>query len=87
MCMISRRRCRGFLLRRLCTISFENLGQFNARELTKMAYSLAKLRRFARRTADEVCVCVSDTLASLRHLPRAQPCMSFGPVRVRECSQ
>lgn len=35
---------RGFLLRRLCTLSFENLRQFTPRELTKMAYSLAKLR-------------------------------------------
>ena len=40
---------RGFLLRRLCSLAFENLRQFSARELAKMTYSLAKLRFLAMR--------------------------------------
>jgi len=35
---------RGFLLRRLCTLAFDNLRQFTPRELSKMSYALAKLR-------------------------------------------
>merc|ERR1719216_17924 len=45
---------RGFLLRRLCTLVFENLHQFTPRELTKMAYSLAKLRFLADGNADDL---------------------------------
>eukprot|EP00933_Yihiella_yeosuensis_P070882 TRINITY_DN79046_c0_g1_i1.p1 TRINITY_DN79046_c0_g1~~TRINITY_DN79046_c0_g1_i1.p1 ORF type:complete len:575 (-),score=99.25 TRINITY_DN79046_c0_g1_i1:180-1904(-) len=45
---------RGFLLRRLCTLAFENLRQFTARELAKMAYALAKLRFLAQSNVDEI---------------------------------
>ncbi|CAE7765309.1 unnamed protein product, partial [Symbiodinium sp. CCMP2592] len=45
---------RGFLLRRLCGLAFENLRQFTPRELAKMAYSLAKLRFLAQSNVDEL---------------------------------
>merc|ERR1712003_369720 len=45
---------RGFLLRRLCTLAFENLQQFTPRELVRMAYSLAKLRFLARGMVDDI---------------------------------
>eukprot|EP00441_Pelagodinium_beii_P003545 CAMPEP_0197691952 /NCGR_PEP_ID=MMETSP1338-20131121/110436_1 /TAXON_ID=43686 ORGANISM="Pelagodinium beii, Strain RCC1491" /NCGR_SAMPLE_ID=MMETSP1338 /ASSEMBLY_ACC=CAM_ASM_000754 /LENGTH=490 /DNA_ID=CAMNT_0043274561 /DNA_START=131 /DNA_END=1603 /DNA_ORIENTATION=+ len=54
---------RGFLLRRLCTLAFENLQQFTPRELAKMAYALAKLRFLAQSNIDEL----ADTLAPDLH--------------------
>merc|ERR1712172_119562 len=45
---------RGFLLRRICTLAFENLTQFTPRQLARMAYSLAKLRFLARHMADDI---------------------------------
>eukprot|EP00931_Biecheleriopsis_adriatica_P112620 TRINITY_DN872_c0_g1_i1.p1 TRINITY_DN872_c0_g1~~TRINITY_DN872_c0_g1_i1.p1 ORF type:complete len:564 (+),score=121.58 TRINITY_DN872_c0_g1_i1:47-1738(+) len=45
---------RGFLLRRLCSLAFENLQQFTPRELAKMAYALAKLRFLAQSNVDEL---------------------------------
>lgn len=45
---------RGFLLRRLCTLAFENLRQFTSRELAKIAYSLSKLRFLAESNIDEL---------------------------------
>ena len=45
---------RGFLLRRLCSLAFENLRQFTARELARMCYALAKLRFLAESNVDEL---------------------------------
>lgn len=45
---------RGFLLRRLCGLAFENLRQFSARELAKMCYSLARLRFLAQSNVDDL---------------------------------
>ena len=45
---------RGFLLRRLCGLAFENLQQFSARELAKMSYALARLRFLAQSNVDEL---------------------------------
>lgn len=45
---------RGFLLRRLCGLAFENLRQFTARELARMSYALARLRFLAQSNVDEL---------------------------------
>lgn len=45
---------RGFLLKRLCTLAFENLSQFSTHELVKMSYSLAKLRFLALSNVDDL---------------------------------
>jgi len=45
---------RGFLLRRLCTLAFENLTQFTPRELVRMSYSLAKLRFLAHGMVQDI---------------------------------
>jgi len=60
---------RGFLLRRLCTLAFENLGQFGPRDLAMMAYSLAKLRFLARRNVDDLVDAVRPELYQLRGSP------------------
>lgn len=56
---------RGFLLRRLCTLAFENLHQFTPRELAKMAYSLAKLRFLAPSNIDELADAIKPELHKL----------------------
>jgi hypothetical protein len=56
---------RGFLLRRLCTLAFENLGQFTPRELTMMAYALAKLRFLAQSNVDDICDAIVPDLSRL----------------------
>merc|ERR1712224_815519 len=56
---------RGFLLRRLCTLAFENLQQFTPRELTMMAYSLARLRFLAQPNVDDICDAVAPDLHRL----------------------
>lgn len=45
---------RGFLLRRLCALAFENLHQFSPRETVRLFYSLAKLRFLAHSSVDEI---------------------------------
>jgi len=57
---------RGFLLRRLCTLAFENLRQFTPRELTMMAYALAKLRFLAQSNVDDICDAVVPDLHKLK---------------------
>lgn len=57
---------RGFLLRRLCTLAFDNLRQFTPRELTKLAYSLAKLRFLARSNVDDIVDAVQPELYRLK---------------------
>lgn len=57
---------RGFLLRRLCSLSFENLRQFMPRELTKMGYSLAKLRFLTRTDLDDLVDAITPDLARLQ---------------------
>ncbi|CAE8617075.1 unnamed protein product [Polarella glacialis] len=56
---------RGFLLRRLCTLAFENLRQFTPRELAKMSYALAKLRFLAQSNVDEIVDAVTPDLHKL----------------------
>jgi len=56
---------RGFLLRRLCMLSFENLNQFEPKELTKMAYALAKLRFLDQSNIDDIAVAMSPSLDKL----------------------
>jgi len=55
---------RGFLLRRLCTLAFDNLEQFSSSELVRMAYALAKLRFLDHGSLDSIV----DTLSL--NLPR-----------------
>merc|ERR1712224_386468 len=57
---------RGFLLRRLCTLAFENLRQFTPRELTMMAYALAKLRFLAHSNVDDICDAIQPDLHRLK---------------------
>lgn len=57
---------RGFLLRRLCSLSFENLRQFMPRELTKMGYSLAKLRFLSRTDLDDIVDAITPDLSKLQ---------------------
>jgi len=57
---------RGFLLRRLCTLAFENLRQFTPRELTMMAYALAKLRFLAHNNVDDICDALVPDLHKLK---------------------
>lgn len=57
---------RGFLIRRLCSLSFENLRQFTPRELTKMAYSLAKLRFLTHGNIDDLADAVRPELHRLQ---------------------
>lgn len=56
---------RGFLLRRLCALSFENLRQFMPRELTKMGYSLAKLRFLTRTDLDDLVDAITPDVSRL----------------------
>lgn len=44
---------RGFLLRRICSITFDNLLQFTPRELVRVAYALAKMRFMSRSMVDD----------------------------------
>lgn len=56
---------RGFLLRRLCTLAFDNLRQFSPRELTKVAYALAKLRFMAQSNVDDLVDALQQDLPKL----------------------
>lgn len=57
---------RGFLLRRLCTLAFENLRQFTPRELTAMSYALAKLRFLAHNNVEDICDAVAPDIGRLK---------------------
>ncbi|CAK9018983.1 unnamed protein product [Durusdinium trenchii] len=57
---------RGFLLRRLCGLAFENLRQFTARELARMSYALARLRFLAQSNVDELVDAMRPELHRLR---------------------
>jgi len=59
---------RGYLLRRLCNISFENLRQFTPREIVKISYSLAKLRFLGQSDVDDIVDALSPDLPELRNL-------------------
>ena len=45
---------RGFLLRRLAQLSFENLHVFSMKQLTGVLYSLAKLRFVVKANVEDV---------------------------------
>eukprot|EP00929_Paragymnodinium_shiwhaense_P088352 TRINITY_DN48658_c0_g1_i1.p1 TRINITY_DN48658_c0_g1~~TRINITY_DN48658_c0_g1_i1.p1 ORF type:complete len:582 (-),score=133.76 TRINITY_DN48658_c0_g1_i1:13-1758(-) len=45
---------RGFLLRRLCTLAFENLQQFQPRDLIRIVYALSKLRFLTPGMVDDI---------------------------------
>eukprot|EP00928_Gymnodinium_smaydae_P077272 TRINITY_DN60529_c0_g1_i1.p1 TRINITY_DN60529_c0_g1~~TRINITY_DN60529_c0_g1_i1.p1 ORF type:complete len:547 (+),score=42.17 TRINITY_DN60529_c0_g1_i1:67-1707(+) len=45
---------RGYLLRRLCTLAFDNLLQFTPVQLVRLSYSLAKLRLLSQSMIDQV---------------------------------
>eukprot|EP00927_Polykrikos_kofoidii_P054236 TRINITY_DN4868_c0_g1_i2.p1 TRINITY_DN4868_c0_g1~~TRINITY_DN4868_c0_g1_i2.p1 ORF type:complete len:582 (-),score=112.64 TRINITY_DN4868_c0_g1_i2:80-1825(-) len=56
---------RGFLLRRLCTLAFDNLRQFSLRELVSITYSLAKLRFLTSSMIDDVTDVVAPDIGRL----------------------
>ncbi|CEL93169.1 unnamed protein product [Vitrella brassicaformis CCMP3155] len=45
---------RGFLLRRLATLAFENLGDFDTRQLVTLFYSLSRLRFLSTQNCDDL---------------------------------
>lgn len=60
---------RGFLLRRLCTLAFENLNQFTTSEMVRMAHSLSKLRFLSRSATDDL---IDAIRPQVGRLPPAQ---------------
>jgi len=63
---------RRALLRRLCRLAFQQLGQFSARQLVAIMYSLARLRFLSARDVEEVLQALMPELGRLSDTHRAQ---------------
>merc|ERR1712118_69147 len=57
---------RGFLLRRLCSLTFDNLPQFTPKQLVVVLYSLARLRFVTSSNVEDVLDVLKPDIEKLR---------------------
>lgn len=74
---------RGFLLRRLCTLSFEHLQQFTTPQLVKITYSLAKLRFLTHSDIDDLLDALTPDMHNLRGNQTSEVLFALGMTDAR----